>query len=110
MKEIDFKKGNGLVPSIIQDWKTNEVLMLGYMNEEAFKNTVDNGFVYFFSRSRKSIWLKGETSGNKLLVKEIYLDCDNDAILVKAKLIGNCVCHTGNKSCFFNKYETRRTI
>ena len=99
--DIDFKKGNGLVPAIIQDYKSGEVLMLGFMNEKAFKKTELTGLVYFYSRSRKKLWLKGEESGNKLKVKEMLTDCDNDSILIKVNLAGSVVCHTGEKSCFF---------
>jgi phosphoribosyl-AMP cyclohydrolase len=99
---IDFTKGNGLVPAIIQDYKNGEVFMLGYMNEEALQKTLQTGWVYFWSRSRKKLWMKGEESGNKLKLKEIYFDCDNDSLLVKVELIGSNVCHTGNKTCFYN--------
>ncbi len=96
----DFKKSpDGLVPAIIQDSETNKVLMLGYMNKESFKKTKKSGKVTFYSRSRKRIWEKGETSGNYLLVKKIMLDCDFDTILVKAKPLGR-VCHTGKETCF----------
>ena len=100
---IDFKKCNGLVPAVVQDYKTGEVFMLGYMNEEALQKTLQTGWVYFWSRDRQKLWMKGEESGNKLKLKEIYSDCDNDSILVKVKLIGSNVCHTGNKSCFYTK-------
>ncbi|OGE64549.1 phosphoribosyl-AMP cyclohydrolase [Candidatus Daviesbacteria bacterium RIFCSPLOWO2_02_FULL_36_7] len=100
--DIDFKKGNGLVPAIVQDYKSNEVLMLGYMNEEAIKKTLKSGWVYFWSRSRKKIWMKGEESGNKLKVKDIFIDCDGDTLLIKAELKGKAVCHTGKKTCFYD--------
>ncbi len=103
--DIDFKKGKGLVPAIIQDYKTGDVFMLGYMNEEALQKTVDTGLVYFWSRKRKKLWMKGEESGNKLLVKKLFKDCDNDTILIKAKLIGKNVCHTGKKCCFFQQIK-----
>lgn len=99
---IDFQKSDGLVPAIIQDYKTGAVLMLGYMNQEAFKKTQETRLVTFWSRSRQKLWLKGEESGNKLKVKSISTDCDCDAILVKVELMGSAVCHTGNYSCFFN--------
>lgn len=101
MKNLDFKKQNGLLPVIIQEEKTGDVLMLGYMNREAFDKTKKNGFVYFFSRSRNRLWKKGETSGNYLKVKNISTDCDNDALLIKVDLIGNAACHTGRKTCFY---------
>jgi len=97
--EIDFKKGNGLVPVVIQDNNTLQVLMVGYMNEEAYSKTRDEGKVTFFSRSKNRLWIKGETSGNFLIVKEITTDCDNDALLIKVNPAGP-VCHTGKKSCF----------
>ena len=96
---INFKKGDGLVPAIIQDNSTLQVLMVGYMNEEAYEQTVREGKVTFFSRSKNRLWTKGETSGNFLIVKEIATDCDNDALLVKVDPAGP-VCHTGRFSCF----------
>lgn len=96
---INFKKGDGLVPAIIQDNSTLQVLMVGYMNEEAYEQTVREGKVTFFSRSKNRLWTKGETSGNFLIVKEITTDCDNDALLVMVDPAGP-VCHTGRFSCF----------
>ena len=96
---IDFAKGGGLVPAVVQDAVTRRVLMLGYMNEEAYKLTLDRGLVTFFSRSRNRIWTKGETSGNFLQVREILADCDGDTLLVKAIPSGP-VCHTGADTCF----------
>lgn len=94
-----------LIPTIIQDYKTLEIYMLGYSNKESLGKTIDTGFIYFWSRSRNKLWMKGEKSTNKLKVKNIFFDCDKDAILIKIKLIGKTVCHTGNKSCFFNKLK-----
>lgn len=108
MIKIDFRKANGLVPAVIQDAETAEVLMLGYMNAGAFEQTKATGDVYFWSRSRKELWLKGEVSGNRLKVIEILGDCDGDCLLVKVKLIGSAVCHTGKRTCFFNKIEERK--
>lgn len=105
MIEIDFKKGEGLIPVIIQDASTHEVLMLGYMNREAWKKTVETGRASFWSRSRKKIWVKGETSGHYQEVKEIRLDCDGDALLLKVDQIGGAACHTGFRSCFHQRYE-----
>ncbi|MFC1768380.1 phosphoribosyl-AMP cyclohydrolase [Nanoarchaeota archaeon] len=102
---IDFKKLNGLVPVIAQDYKTNEVLMLAFMNEEAFNITLKEGKVCYFSRSRNKLWRKGETSRNVQNVKEILLDCDQDTILIKVEQVGNAACHTGYKSCFYKKLE-----
>lgn len=102
---IDFSKTGGLVPVIIQNALNQQVLMLGYMNEEAFAKTKAEGKVTFFSRSKNRLWTKGETSGNYLFVKDILIDCDNDTILIKADPIGP-TCHTGSTSCF--KEETAR--
>lgn len=99
MLNIDFKKGDGLVPAVIQDNTTLQVLMVGYMNEEAYRKTEDEGLVTFYSRSRQTLWTKGETSGNYLRVVTIETDCDSDAILIKAEPAGP-VCHTGTWSCF----------
>lgn len=101
--DIDFGKGDGLVPAIIQDYQSGEVLMLGFMNQEALQKTLESGWVYFWSRNRKKLWMKGEESGNKLKVKKIFVDCDSDAILMKVQLIGTSVCHTGNQTCFYQK-------
>jgi phosphoribosyl-ATP pyrophosphohydrolase/phosphoribosyl-AMP cyclohydrolase len=97
--KIDFEKGNGLVPAIVQHYKTKTVLMLGYMNEEAFLKTKQLEKATFFSRSKNRLWTKGESSGNFLIVKDILIDCDNDTILLKADPIGP-TCHTGNDTCF----------
>jgi len=102
--KIDFTKNDGLVPAIVQDANTQKVLMLGYMNQESYKKTVDENKVTFFSRSRQGLWTKGETSGNELLVKEILLDCDQDTLLIKAEPTGP-VCHTGKDTCFEEKNE-----
>jgi phosphoribosyl-AMP cyclohydrolase len=98
--QLDFKKLDGLVAAVIQDWKTNEVLMVGFMNEEAWQKTVETGYATFYSRSRNKLWLKGETSGHRLVVKEIRTDCDRDAVLVKVEALGPGVCHEGYRSCF----------
>ena len=100
--KIDFTKDNGLVPVIIQDHRTLQVLMLGYMNQEAFEKTEKEGIVTFFSRSKNRLWTKGEESGHFLTVKNIAVDCDQDTILIKA-VPKNVVCHTGNFSCFGEK-------
>lgn len=100
--KIDFSKINGLVPVIIQDERALQVLMLGYMNEEAFSKTKEEGIVTFFSRSKNRLWTKGEESGNFLSVKNIEIDCDQDTILIKA-IPTNTVCHTGSFSCFGEK-------
>lgn len=101
---IDFEKSDGLVPVVIQDVQTLEVLMLGYMNEEAWTKTQKEGIVTFYSRSKNRLWTKGESSGNFLHVKETYLDCDNDTLLIKVNPVGP-TCHTGNRSCFNTPYN-----
>jgi phosphoribosyl-ATP pyrophosphohydrolase/phosphoribosyl-AMP cyclohydrolase len=101
---IDFDKSDGLVPVVIQDVQTLEVLMLGYMNQEAWTKTQDEGIVTFFSRSKNRLWTKGESSGNLMHVKETHLDCDNDTLLIKVTPDGP-TCHTGNRSCFNTNYN-----
>jgi phosphoribosyl-AMP cyclohydrolase len=103
--ELDFEKENGLIPAIVQDHESGEVLMLGFMNREALARTTESGFVTFYSRSRKKLWTKGESSGQKLLLREMRVDCDLDAVLVKAELEGGAVCHEGYRSCFFRRIE-----
>jgi len=103
--EIDFKKGDGLVPVIIQDASTNEVLMLGYMNRHSWEKTLETKNASFWSRSRKKLWIKGETSGHFQEVKEIYLDCDGDTVLLKVNQLSGAACHTGHRSCFHQRYE-----
>ncbi len=107
MQKIDFEKNNGLVPVIVQDVDTNEVLMLAYMNEEALNKTLNSGYAHYFSRSRNKLWKKGESSGNIQEVKEVLIDCDNDTILLKVKQTGSA-CHTGRKSCFFTNLKTNK--
>jgi phosphoribosyl-ATP pyrophosphohydrolase/phosphoribosyl-AMP cyclohydrolase len=102
--KIDFSKSEGLVPCIVQDAKTSRVLMLGFMNEDAYKKTVHEKKVTFFSRSKKRLWTKGETSGNFLMVEDILVDCDQDTILIKADPVGP-VCHTGADTCFNEKND-----
>jgi phosphoribosyl-AMP cyclohydrolase len=101
--KIDFSKGGGLVPVIVQDYDTNEVLMMAYMNEDSLKKTLKLKKACFYSRSRQKLWLKGETSGNFQEIRDIYFDCDNDTILLKVNQIGGAACHTGHKSCFFKQ-------
>jgi len=102
---MEFKfDEQGLLPAVVQDWLDGSVLMLGYMNQEALNKTLATRSVHFWSRSRKTLWEKGETSGNKLLVKELFVDCDRDTILVKAEPRGP-TCHTGERTCFFSKLD-----
>jgi len=100
---IDFARGQGLIPAIVQDWKTGEVLMIAYMNAESWARTQETGKACFWSRSRKKLWLKGETSGHVQIVKEVFLDCDDDALLLKVEQVGGAACHTGYRSCFYRK-------
>lgn len=103
---MDFSKFQGLVPAVVQDAESNEVLMVGFMNEEALAHTRASGFVTFFSRTRKARWTKGETSGNRLQVVDLFVDCDDDTLLVKARRLGDGnVCHTGQRSCFFTRLD-----
>ena len=106
MERIDFEKNGGLVPVVVQDIDTNEVLMLAYMNKEALQKTLESGYAHYFSRSRNKLWKKGESSGHTQEVKEILVDCDNDTILLKVKQNG-VACHTGRKSCFFTNLKTK---
>ena len=103
--QLDFTKLDGLLPAVIQDHQTGRVLMVGFMNEEAFRKTVETGFATFYSRSRNKLWLKGETSGHRLVVKEIATDCDQDAVLIKVEALGPGVCHEGYESCFVRKLD-----
>ncbi len=105
MELVDFKKGNGLVPAIVQDAETGEVLMLGYMNEASLEKTLETKKACFFSRSRQKLWTKGETSGHIQKVREILVDCDRDTILLKVEQVGGAACHTGYRSCFYRRIE-----
>jgi phosphoribosyl-AMP cyclohydrolase len=103
--KIDFEKSGGIVPTIAQDINADDVLMLAYMNEEAFRLTQTTGYAHYYSRSRNAIWKKGESSGHVQIVKEIYLDCDSDTILLKVIQVGDAACHEGYRSCFFKRIE-----
>lgn len=105
MVKPDFQKSGGLIPAVAQDAVTGEVLMLAYMNEEALRRTIETKKAWYYSRSRDKYWMKGESSGNVQLVKELRLDCDMDAIVMKIEQIGGAACHTGHKSCFFMKWD-----
>ncbi len=100
---LDFAKLDGLVTAVIQDHRSGRVLMVGFMNEEAFRKTVETGYATFYSRSRRKLWLKGETSGHRLVVKEIATDCDQDALLIRVEALGPGVCHNGYESCFYRR-------
>jgi phosphoribosyl-AMP cyclohydrolase len=101
---MDFSKLDGLIPAVVQDDATGDVLMVGFMNDAALQQTRDSGFATFFSRSRGKLWTKGETSGNRLAVKRILVDCDDDTVLLKVTTLGDGVaCHTGQRSCFYRE-------
>ena len=99
--ELDFEKMNGLLPAVVQDNRGGEVLMVGFMNRKAFEKTIENGYVTFFSRTRNELWMKGETSGNRLRVISALTDCDRDTLLLRVEVEGaGVVCHRGTRSCF----------
>lgn len=104
---MEFKFQDGIIPAVIQEKRSGKVLMLGYMNQEAYERTLETGWVTFYSRSRQKLWTKGETSGHALRVREIRVDCDQDALLVQADLSGPGCCHKGYKSCFFRKLTAK---
>ena len=106
---LDFSKTGGLIPAIAQDAKTGEVLMLAYMNEEAFNETLKTGKAVYFSRSRNKLWRKGEESGHFQIVRELFIDCDADTVLLKVEQIGGAACHEGFSSCFFRKLIDGKT-
>jgi phosphoribosyl-ATP pyrophosphohydrolase/phosphoribosyl-AMP cyclohydrolase len=105
---MDYSKLNGLIPAVIQDADSREVLMVGFMNDEALARTRHSGFATFFSRTRNTLWMKGETSGNRLAVTEILVDCDDDTVLVKVRRQGDGnVCHTGERTCFYRTLDAK---
>jgi phosphoribosyl-AMP cyclohydrolase len=110
LDEIDFAKNDGLVTAIAQDFSTGEVLMVAFMNEEAFRLTVEEGAAVYWSRSRKKLWRKGEESGNVQKLKSLYIDCDGDAVLMQVQQVGGAACHTGRRNCFFRKLDGGRYI
>ena len=106
---MDFSKFHGLIPAVVQDHATGEVLMVGFMNQEALDRTRATGFATFFSRTRNTLWMKGETSGNKLAAQQILVDCDDDTVLVRVRRLGDGnVCHTGRRTCFFRDIPVPR--
>jgi phosphoribosyl-AMP cyclohydrolase len=104
MTEPNFAKGDGLIPAIVQDAESKEILMMAYMNRESWEATLQTGKATYWSRSRRQLWLKGESSGHFQLVKDIFIDCDNDTILLQVKQLGEAACHTGYRSCFYRKF------
>ncbi len=109
VEKVDWEKSD-LIPVIAQDFESNEVLMLAYMNKEALSLTLETGLAHYFSRSKQRIWKKGESSGNIQKVKEAYIDCDNDTLLLKIEQVGGAACHTGRRSCFFTKLDTGEIV
>lgn len=107
---LDFDKLNGLIPAVVQDQLSGEVLMVGFMNPEAWETTVRTGKATFYSRTRQTLWTKGLTSGNVQLVKEIRIDCDDDTVVLKVEQVGGAACHTGHRSCFFKRLNDEGDI
>lgn len=106
MITLDFSKSDdGLIPAIAQDWQTGDILMLGYMNEEAFNTTLKTGKATYWSRSRRTLWVKGESSGNVQIVRDVLIDCDEDTVVLKVEQVGGAACHKGYRSCFFRRVE-----
>src|SRR3990172_4119096 len=108
--ELNFTKRGGLLPAVIQEAGSGKVLMLGFMNAEALRNTLQTGFVTFFSRSRNSLWVKGESSGHRLKVREVLVDCDLDSLVVVAEQTGPGTCHRGYRSCFYRRVEEDKLV
>ena len=103
---MDFSKLDGLIPAVVQDDESNEVLMVGFMNEQALEQTKTSGFATFYSRTRQQLWMKGETSGNRLEVQQMLTDCDDDTVLLRVTRLGDGnVCHTGERTCFFRELD-----
>ena len=110
MDELDFSKGNGLLPAIVQDYKSGKVLMLAYINRASWEKTLETGDAHYWSRSRQELWHKGGTSGHVQKIKEIYMDCDQDTVLFKVEQVGGAACHTGYESCFYQKVGTNGEV
>ena len=110
MIQLDFDKTGGLIPAIVQDWQTLDILMVAFMNKEAWDHTLATGTATYWSRSRQTLWVKGKTSGHVQIVKEIRIDCDDDTILLKVEQKGGAACHTGHRSCFHKKVENNAVI
>ncbi|MBN1624938.1 MAG: phosphoribosyl-AMP cyclohydrolase [Deltaproteobacteria bacterium] len=107
MIELDFSKGNGLIPAIAQDYETGKVLMMAYINKESWAKCLETGEVHYWSRSRQELWHKGVQSGNVQKIKEVFVDCDEDTVLFKVEQIGGAACHLGYESCFFRKVDNK---
>ncbi len=108
MIELDFEKMGGLVPAVVQDHRSGEVLMLGFMNREAWQATLETGRATFYSRTRNALWVKGMTSGHVQRIMEIRVDCDDDTVLLKVEQVGGAACHTGYRSCFYRRVRDGR--
>ena len=108
--KLDYDKLHGLVPAVIQDAATREVLMVGFMNEAAFRQTLETGYATFLSRTRNKLWTKGETSGHRLAVRQVLVDCDNDSVVLVAEQLGPGTCHRGYRSCFFRRLEGGQAV
>lgn len=108
--ELDFQKHDGLIPVVTQDHKSNEILMLAFINEDAFQKSVETGKAHYYSRTKKRLWMKGESSGHVQEIKEILVDCDEDSLVFKVHQIGGAACHTGYNSCFYRKLENHQPI
>lgn len=114
--KLDFEKCGGLIPAIAQDYKTNEILMMAYINEESWQETLKSGYATYYSRSRQQLWKKGESSGHLQVIKDILVDCDLDTVIFKIEQLGPGACHTGHRSCFYRKVaenalvETEETV
>ncbi|MDH4247593.1 MAG: phosphoribosyl-AMP cyclohydrolase [Deltaproteobacteria bacterium] len=107
---LNFAKGGGLLPAVVQDHETGEVLMVAYLNEEAFRLTRETGRMHYYSRSRDRLWMKGESSGHVQEVKEILVDCDDDAVVFKIRQIGGAACHTGYRTCFYRRMDPQGSL
>ena len=108
--KLDFAKLDGLIPAVVQDYQSGEVLMVGFMNDEAWETTLKTGKATFWSRTRNTLWTKGLTSGNVQLVKEIRIDCDDDTVVLKVEQVGGAACHTGHRSCFYKRLDNDQNI
>ena len=110
MIELDFSKGDGLLPAIAQDYKSGKILMLAYINKASWEKSIETGEVHYWSRSRQEIWHKGATSGHVQKIREVYADCDNDTVLFKVEQLGGAACHTGFESCFHKKIDKKGKV
>ena len=110
MIELDFDKGKGLLPAIVQDHKSGKILMLAYINRDSWEKSLETGEAHYWSRSRQEIWHKGDTSGHVQRLKEIFVDCDNDTVLFRVEQVGGAACHTGYESCFYKKVDPKGDV